>query len=436
MLPQKSKLILVLLFLTANLHATTYFVRSGASGNGTSWANAWAAPGNIAWSSLNPGDTVCIAGGTYSSGISTGKSGASGSPITIKRATASDITCGSGTSGWNASYDAQVNIGHGGINIAHSYVTVDGVVDSGIYGTMNNGDGTYASIDTTLTGAVLKYVEISGPGTPSGIDQNSDSRSVSVGHNGTATNVLLSHVNVHGSCTNMIIVDAPGLIVDHSRLADSIDHTPGNPYCHPNVFEVFGGTVTFRYNEVTNWEVEGIMICPNGNCGATVTAYGNIFHDPSPSSGVARVMETQGPGTNGPHYLYNNTIVGVPLYCAGTANGGVYAAGSAAYNNLLIGSSSNSCSLPIHDYEASDGSTGEAHGQTVSSSIFANYSAKTIAGYHLSGATNPGFNLGSPYNIDFDGNTRSTWDRGAFEYGGSSSGNPPFPPSGLTASVQ
>lgn len=81
MLSQKLTLILLPLFLTANLSATAYFVRSGASGNGTSWANAWGDVGKIAWSSLSAGDTVCIAGGTYSGSITYGKSGTSSNPI-------------------------------------------------------------------------------------------------------------------------------------------------------------------------------------------------------------------------------------------------------------------------------------------------------------------------------------------------------------------
>jgi len=243
--------ILALLF-AGNCFAATWFVRPTFTGthNGTSWATAW--NGAITWASLNAGDTVCMAGGTYTTGLSSGKAGTSGNPITVKRAIASDAQCGSGTSGWDGSYDAQVNIGHGGISITHSYVTIDGMVDNGIYGFMNNGDDTYAAVEGGSTGAVLRYVEISGPGTPSGINQNSDSRSLSVGYHGSATYALVSHVNVHGSCMNMIIFTAFGLIVEHSRLADSIDHTPGNSNCHPNVFEVFGGTIAFRYNEIVN----------------------------------------------------------------------------------------------------------------------------------------------------------------------------------------
>jgi len=260
-------IVISLILLLTNANATTYFVRSGASGNGTSWANAWAGPGSIVWSSLNAGDTVCIAGGTYSSGISTGKSGTAGNPIKIKRAVAGDATCGSSTTGWNATYDAQVNIGTSGINIAHSYVTIDGMVANGILGTVSNGSNCYICANAgSMTGVTVSHIEVSGPCCPSGCNQNSDSRSIAMAGSSTATNWVVSYNNFHGSCTNMIVVDAPGLIVEHNRFADSIDTTPGNPNCHPNVFEVFGGNnIQFRYNEVVNWEVEGVMICTNGN---------------------------------------------------------------------------------------------------------------------------------------------------------------------------
>jgi len=433
MLTQPRKLVLIIVVLATNLHAATYFVRAGASGNGTSWSNAWGSPSSISWSTLNAGDTVCIAGGTYSGGITTGKSGTSGHPITLQRATASNPTCGSGTTGWSSSYDAQVNLGESGITIQNSYITITGMVPSGILGTIPNGGGCYVcATSTNTTNVTISYMEISGPCSPSGCNQNSDSRAIEV-EPGTQTNWLISYNNLHGQCTNIIATDAPGLVIDHNRIADSIDNTPGNPSCHPNVFETLGGAgQVFSNNEVVNWSTEGILICSNGNCSATVAAYGNVWHDPY-NTGVARIMEAQGPGTNGPHLLYNNTIVNVAFGCARTANGGVYASGSAAYNNLIIGSGFNSCSgLPVADYEASDGSTGETHGQTLTSAIFVNYSAGTIAGYHLSGHTNPGLSLGSPYNVDSDGNARSAWDRGAFEYNGSA---PPAPPTGLAAVV-
>ncbi len=57
--------------------------------------------------------------------------------------------------------------------------------------------------------------------------------------------------------------------------------------------------------------------------------------------------------------------------------------------------------------------------------------------YTLKAATNVGTNLGSPYNVDMNGNARTTWTRGALEYGGTpppTDTTPPAAPTGLAVS--
>jgi hypothetical protein len=441
-LSQSLTLVLVTLSLTANLSATTYFVRSGASGNGTSWANAWGNVSSISWSILNPGDTVCVAGGVYSGRISSGKSGASTAPITVKRATAADAVCGSTTTGWQSSYDSQATIG--GITFNNNYVTVDGGTwaggvqwSGGFLINIPNSDASGITTGGTTQNNTVRYVEVAGPCGPSGCNQNADTRGLNLDYwTGSAwasqTNWLVQYVNLHGQCTLIIDYNSPGLIFEHSRLADSIDNTPGNPYCHPNVFELGGGTnIQFRYNEIVNWSVEGVMTCPNGGCTTSVAIYGNVWHDPFGGGAVARVLESQG-NANGPHLLYNNTFVNIAFGVVHTANGGSFASGSQGRNNIYW--NSGGPGLPSDDYDLSNSSLNEAHGQGNAPNPFGNSAAKTIAGYHLKLATNPGLNLGSPYNVDYDGDTRATWDRGAFQYDGSASA--PATPSGLTAIVR
>jgi len=415
--------LLVLCVAASPSLAVTHFVYGGASGsnNGTSWANAWTTLSGINWSSLTAGDVVCVAGGTYTSGITTGKSGTAGNSITIRRATASDATCGSSTSGWNSAFDAQVNMGSNTITIQNSYITIDGAVPSGIYGTVANGGGSWLGVAAATSNVTIRYIEMSGPCPPAGCDQNSDSRAVNLddyssGSYLAQTDWDLYGLNMHGFCTPVISYNAPGLIIEHCRFADSIDNTSGNPNCHPNTYEDGGGSgQTFRYNEITNWQVEGIMTCPNGGCTTDIAIYGNIWHDPYAGS-YPRFLEAQG-NSNGPYLVYNNTFVNMYYECAGTANGGSFASGTIGYNNLYYGNDFTTCGLPSEDYAASNGTTGETNGQNgLTSSIFTNYSAKTVAGYNLSEHTNAGLNLGSPYNIDYAGNTRVTWDRGAYEF--------------------
>jgi hypothetical protein len=55
----------------------------------------------------------------------------------------------------------------------------------------------------------------------------------------------------------------------------------------------------------------------------------------------------------------------------------------------------------------------EAHACTIPATPFVNASA---GDYHLTADTPAGEDLGAPYNVDKDGNARTTWTRGAYEY--------------------
>lgn len=434
------KYLIILASFTAlfslSAQAATYFVRSGASGNGTSWSSAWGNVSSIGWSSLKAGDTVCVAGGTYSGGITIGASGASGNPITVRRAAAADATCGSSTAGWSSAYDSQVVVSK--ITLQNNYVTIDGVVPSGILLNLANSSGSPSAIGVSgpTNGVTLRYVEVAGPCGSSGCNQNGDSRSVDLNHyNGSSydlqNNLTLQYMNLHGSCTILWTAHSTGLIIEHSRFADSSDTTPGNPNCHPNVIAEQDSTnATFRYNEVTNWQVEGIMACPSGGCSSSWDIYGNIWHDPM-SGSYPRVLEAQG-NSNGPYHVYNNTFVNLYYICASTSNGGSFASGTQGRNNIFW-NSNGSCGLPSEDYDLSNSSMSESHGQGNAANPFVNLSGHN---YHLTGHTTAGTNLGVPYNIDYDGNTRATWDRGAYEYNSGSSTPPPAAPSGLAAVVQ
>ena len=106
----------VLLFILINaVSGKAYFyVRSGATGsnNGADWTNAWSSTSNINWASINPGDTIFIAAGTYGA-LNVGKSGTAGNPITFKRATNAEHGI---ATGWSSSYDGRVIIDGGGVN--------------------------------------------------------------------------------------------------------------------------------------------------------------------------------------------------------------------------------------------------------------------------------------------------------------------------------
>jgi hypothetical protein len=84
-----SNAVVIFLLLSLPVYATDWYVNKNASGNnnGTSWTNAWQSFSAISWNSIQPGDYIYISGGTdstvYTSGMTVGKNGTSGHPITI-----------------------------------------------------------------------------------------------------------------------------------------------------------------------------------------------------------------------------------------------------------------------------------------------------------------------------------------------------------------
>ena len=237
------------------------------------------------------------------------------------------------------------------------------------------------------------------------------------------TNPLLQYLDLHGSCNALWIMSAQGIIIEHSRMADLNENSPGT--CHENVLINENSTGTFRYNEVTNWRTEGILSCDNGSgCNSNWDIYGNLWHDAN-SGGYARIVASEncpasGPcGVGGVYRFYNNTIVNVGNFaCYDNENKGAgLSVGSAAYNNLYYGNGFADCGFPMgEDYAYSDKALSETHGQGNAPNPFVNLAAKTVAGYRITGHTNAGWSLNSPYNLDYDGNTRVNLDRGFVEY--------------------
>lgn len=151
-------LFIVLLFSPLTLFAANWYVRPNSTGanSGADWNNAWSAF-SINWSRVSAGDTVWLAGGSYSSGLNVSASGAAGRPISVYRATTSD---GAATSspGWQSSFDSQVSLpGAGGIYIpSSSYVTIDGRTQYGILITISQAGG--AGIEAITTGHKGSYL--------------------------------------------------------------------------------------------------------------------------------------------------------------------------------------------------------------------------------------------------------------------------------------
>lgn len=432
--------VLLLCLLVSPSWGVTKFVNKSANGanDGSSWSNGWKELSNINWAGLSGGDTICIGGGSYTTDLVLGASGTSTSQLSVKRAVASDPTCGSTTSGWNSSYDSQVKMSATiGLGSA-SYVTLDGGVSNGISVIMQNPNSEYDGVwvNGPTNGLVLRYLEVAGPCGTTICLQNGDHRSITLNHwNGSSydlqSNMLMQYLTLHGACNLIWSAHSDNVTIEHSRFADS--YTTNAQYCHPNVIINQDSTnMTFRYNEVVHWGVEGILSCPNGGCSSSWNIYGNVWHDPDTNS-YPRVLEVQGPGSTGPYLVYNNSFINIPYATITSANGGSYTGDSKGRNNVFWNSPLSG--LPGNDYDLCNTACGETNGQTyTNTSLFVNFSGQN---YHLAMGTNAGLTLPPPFNIDYDGNTRGldgNWDRGAYEFTGTQQKRP-NPPTNLTSTV-
>ncbi len=449
------------------LTGSSWYVAKGAPGTaasscssaGTTWTNAWGEMDQIHWSCVQPGDTVWLAGGTYTKGFIVGASGTASKPITIARALSTD-TVATSAAGWSAAFDAQVLVTNTTANNKNSscnagdvlcfnsttlgnYTYWAGRVDSGIklqtsdiagLSPTNNTSLGQSAVDLgTASGApgsgnnhdiTFDHVDFAGPAGAAEFTHQSYDAAIQVLN--TTGNIVFSNCRIHGANNNVNVSGSTGVIFDHCMFYDNVagDGSAG----HGNMVQYAGNDdVTFRYNEWWNWSVEGIMVWTKSGA---LYVYGNVFHD-ADNSGYPSVIQANNT-TAGPLYFYNNTIANVSGYCVfRPANAVGWTAGSQARNNLYWNSDVCVQSAPGSDYDAvyndlasknqstlgiSETTTvtqAETNACTVASTPFV---AAATDDFHLTSSTPAGESLGSPYNIDKDGNMRTTWTRGAYEY--------------------
>ena len=416
--------------------AKNLYVRKGAAGsnNGSDWNNAWTDCSSIVWggAGVNAGDTVWFAGGAYTTTLIPGISGTSGAWISIKRVRTTDSGPAS-AAGWNSSYDSQVviNTGNDALDfntLGLSYIIIDGRIDGGLQLVTPNTAGASVGINHAINYVTLTNLDLAGPGGSTPITMNGDNRGIdATAWNGSVyepvNHLVVSHCRIHGQVNNLWLMNCYNTTIEYTKMYDSA--AANSVTYHANVCATSGCTnITWRYNEIYNHQVEGIMCIFGG--AANWYIYGNVWHDGM--TGVSRVLEVQD-GVEGPMFFYNNTVVNVPMGNR-TANGGTYAAGSQARNNLYWNSGAGG--LPDNDYDFINGSLSETHGIANGSNPFVNYSGQN---YHIISnlsstlPRNKGAGLTTPFNLDLDGNVRGsdgTWDIGAYEYNtGSSDMTPP-----------
>ncbi len=437
---------LIILLWSVPAGATDYFVRKGASGNGSSWENAWGEMDQIVHASLSAGDTVWLAGGSYTTPITFTKSGTNDSNrIYFKRIRTTDAQCDAGCQ--SGGYDSQVIISptavtqSAGLRWAYlatggSWVTIDGRVDNGIKinvtvqstpqagGFGSSGIGIWHAAQ----GVTIRYVEVDGPGGVGYSDPytacNDEATITLHGVYGGISDLIVEYCNLHGLSDLIRHNGITNSIFRNNKLHDNYSLLSSNESgCaakislgyHVNMListGSSGGTTSYFYNnEIYTIHIEELLIGNSGVGGDLVPQtwyiFNNVFH--SPLTTAARVVDVQYADQN--IYLYNNTIANHTMLLDGTT----YSGSSKTRNNLIY-----NC-------------TGDWDSIITDSSYNWNNSTPdpfvSVAGddYHLSSAVsdiaNSGFDLTSygitALNSDKDGVARpngSAWDIGAYEY--------------------
>jgi hypothetical protein len=411
------------ILLACNLsHAANHYICAGASGanDGTSWANAFT---DIP-ATLVRGDTYYIAGGNYNSGTHTFNTPASGSTyIYLKKANVNDNGGDAGFSMAFATNQAIFTSTSGPVWVIHMVnLSVDGVTGSGTNGygiklnetsTASDSCCTIYSYATAPDGLIVKHVECALPdpsGNYSGGSSSSEYNIYPQIWPGPSPMLLQSNY-IHGGI-GTVILNGTSNVIDHCYLARTGGQGHSDMVAIPN-----GQNVTIKYCVFENlMDPSTTYIEPQVNGGDVpngIYIYGNIFRATSAGEGT----ENPSVFSSTSHeqvlnvYIYNNTIYGLHASppSEGMSDTGVYC----STNTSTITVRNNIWQACVYD----PGMDCAANDHNLLNTGGASFVNAAAGNFHLVANTTAGVNLGSPYNIDPDGNTRTTWSLGAYEYG-------------------
>ncbi len=428
---------LILGISSFSAEAANWYVRPNAStygtGTGQNWTNAWSGFSNISWTGVACGDTIWVAGGTYTQVLKPNKKCTSSARLSIRRAR-SDATEATSAAGWTTSFDSSVHQTNGAgivLNGDWDYITISGRTTSagGGNGWWIDARGlTSAAGIEFVNGAasdynVFEYMDLQGPGF---VVYTGDGRGIDATPFSTATGNVFSHMKIWGWEAGVYHVGINGSTFEYLDMFD-IDASNRATY-HPNgIYAASSSNVIVRYSKFHKGSYastgEGIFFEQSGGS-SNWTIYGNLFYDHDWDSGVKALnIASPVPGLK----IFNNTFSNVNnvFYKAEVGCGS-----AETRNNLFYNASPQNCGTMSNNLVLT------------ASGTFNNLSAKD---FHIAGTTgtnlprNAGTNLSAYFKTDMDGNVYGAdgaWDIGAYEF--SSTGAPPpsvtpiTPPSNLT----
>ncbi len=441
---KKILLTLILILLATPLWAVNYCVTPTGAGSysGTDWNNTmkWNSGANQLTFARGDGtNKYYLADGTYE-GITFDTAADETKVIEVRKAISSDHVTETGWVSTMGDGEALVSAGGDVISIDSSYWILNGQTrttwTSG-YGirllNTNTGLGEDKSIRLfgNIGNIIIKYVDMQNSGKDLGNDAGKDAF-YSVG---ITSNVTVQYCYMHAVNRNIVtILNGSTFVFEYNAFSDN----SSSPTTHGQVFQ--GGNnsgMTFRYNKAFNAVGQGFVAVMDGGIDSNYYIYGNVVYDCSDMYFVT-VINTGTTMTN--MYIYNNTLSNVTGRLGIACYSGAVCTNLLVKNNLFYNCGQVDAFLVqgTLDYNwqyNSDGSgsfaANDTHLQTGTGNPFSNLTGKD---FYLSANTTAGANLGSSYNTDMDGVTRSTWSRGAYEYVGEPDTIPPVVTSGPTPS--
>lgn len=396
--------------------------KATGTADGSSWNNAWISPLQIQFGSgagkVGPGDTLWIAGGFYTDQFTPSAAfGTPASPILIRRVRSTDSTPVA-SPGWQPSFDSQVILSNDAalppleFNSVVSNMCFDGRVNEGILMVGPNNGGSSIKFDLGVDRIQLRNIYCRGPGWQGGsFTYSGDCRGIEFTQgSGVNWKSVVSNCTINGF-VNLIWAVAQDTTIENCRFLNNDAANSVTFHCNVVISSQSRGInqpFIFRYNDISNYTVEGIMFIDN-TPQTNWQVYGNAWHD-SPAGSVTRIWESQD-CTNGWCYFYNNTMVGINHDGLTTANGGLW-------TNCLASNNLWATSVELY-------ANGWTRGSNVNSGSVTNYFLSPISGnYNLKTNQGPnlprgaGVSIAGTFTKDYNGNTFSAvsgkWDAGAF----------------------
>ncbi|MGC3957070.1 MAG: hypothetical protein QM813_03625 [Verrucomicrobiota bacterium] len=408
--------------------AATYHVRAGATGaaNGIDWNNAYP----TLPTTLLRGSTYYVAAGAYAGyTFNTIESGAS--LVTIKKATLLDH--GSNT-GWNDNYGSGPAVFTNYWQIARGYLVLDGQVGGGPQ-SWTNGYGFKIqspskvnfqpgiSISDNRRYVTLRHIEVEGNGGDGdGGAGGQANDALSIGINTDFTTVSYVYLHDVGRCLifghghNMFFEYVYGgrfesTDVEHAEIASLWASLPPTTVCTNVTF----ANCVWSHMEGTG----GLIMFADG-----VKIYGNVFYRPANvtfpvAHGCISTWVNAG-GVFARARIFNNAFLDLgSSFPAFNFSFGQNTGDIQVLNNIFYNCRVDFSNVTQHNYNlfvSSSGATAssESNGATAASTIFNDYRALNFT---LKSNTLAGVAVGAPYDLDPNDATRTTWTRGAYEFG-------------------